>query len=194
MTDEKELRQLIQDIRDRGAIVTVTLDEAARLQEGRELIDSVQIEGVKGIGPHPMSPVAAAEAMREALATLPVFRLDVTGSAWSEESAEQGGVDREWVEMEDAEASEEDLAVVLRKYGVHAQLDPGSGILAWTVTSNEWDRECFEEGLTKSFSLLVREPDGSLLSEVNRRRAQRVFDMVRGRPGAAPAASSDLSL
>ena len=50
-----------------GAVVTVEQDLEAYHTEGRTIIETVQIENVVGIGHYPMSPIAAAEAMRKAL-------------------------------------------------------------------------------------------------------------------------------
>lgn len=62
MTDTKELSSLIECIRSMGANVDVQYDV-----EG--YIDTVQISGVKGVGPYPMSPIAAAECMRRVVAS-----------------------------------------------------------------------------------------------------------------------------
>lgn len=61
MTDEKELMSLILQVMEIGGNVNVTYEE----NEGCMLIDTVQINNVKGCGPYPMSPIAAAEKMRE---------------------------------------------------------------------------------------------------------------------------------
>lgn len=57
MTDEKELRALIARAEAKGATVTVTRDAQGH-------INTIQVAGVAGIGPHPMGPIGAAEAMR----------------------------------------------------------------------------------------------------------------------------------
>lgn len=57
MTDEKELSELIDKTRARGAKVFVT-----RCAQG--YIETVQVIGARHIGPYPMGPIAAAEAMR----------------------------------------------------------------------------------------------------------------------------------
>ena len=67
MTDNKELIELIRKIKVIGGNVTVTYDNEALQNEGRQIIDTVQISGVKGIGPYPMSAIGAAESMRRAL-------------------------------------------------------------------------------------------------------------------------------
>jgi hypothetical protein len=69
MTDNAELLNLIEGLRLRGAEITVTMDEEAKA-EGRELVATVTVSGVRGIGPYPMAPIAAAEAMRAALASI----------------------------------------------------------------------------------------------------------------------------
>lgn len=61
-----ELDTLIARARAAGATVTVTYDLAAKLDEGRDIIETVQVVGL-GIGPHPMSALGAAERLREAL-------------------------------------------------------------------------------------------------------------------------------
>ena len=68
MTSQKEIRDLIARAEARGAVVTVQIDEGAFEEEGREIIEVVQVCGLKGIGPHPMSLISAAERLREALA------------------------------------------------------------------------------------------------------------------------------
>lgn len=60
MTDRKEIERLAGDMRKIGAVVTIIHD-----RDG--YIDRVTIAGAKGIGPHPMSPLAAAERMRDFL-------------------------------------------------------------------------------------------------------------------------------
>lgn len=67
MTDQKELRYLITLARESGAVVTVEMDAAALEGEGREIIRQVQVLGLKGIGPHPMEPIGAAERLRAVL-------------------------------------------------------------------------------------------------------------------------------
>lgn len=68
MTTQKEIRNLIARAEARGAVVTVQIDEGALEAEGREIIDTVQVVGLKGVGSHPMSLISAAERLREALA------------------------------------------------------------------------------------------------------------------------------
>lgn len=60
-TDTRELELLIRRVKDKGGVVTVTYEAN---DEGRTLFDTIQITGMKGIGPYPMTPIAAAEAMR----------------------------------------------------------------------------------------------------------------------------------
>ena len=69
MTSNHELLELIAKARHMGAIVNVTHDQVAHIVEGREVIDSVQVIGLKGCGPHAMPPIAAAERLRELTAT-----------------------------------------------------------------------------------------------------------------------------
>jgi hypothetical protein len=68
MTDTKELLALIARAEAKGAVVTIQYDEAALELEGRAIITQVQVVGLKGIGPHPMSPIGAAERLRATLA------------------------------------------------------------------------------------------------------------------------------
>ena len=68
MTSQKEIRNLIARAEAKGAVVTVQIDEAALESEGREIIKTVHVLGLKGVGPHPMSLISAAERLREALA------------------------------------------------------------------------------------------------------------------------------
>lgn len=63
MTDEKELGELIERARAAGAIVNVTYVES----DGRKLVESVRVHGLSGVGPYAMSPLSAAERLREAL-------------------------------------------------------------------------------------------------------------------------------
>lgn len=67
MTSNDELRALIEQLREHGASVALTYDEELRASEGREVIATVTVSGVRGIGPEPMSPISAAERMREAI-------------------------------------------------------------------------------------------------------------------------------
>ena len=67
MTDNKELTELIARLKRNGVSVFITYDKRAQA-EGREIIDTVQVAGVFGIGPFPMSAIGAAEAMRRVLA------------------------------------------------------------------------------------------------------------------------------
>lgn len=67
MIGNDELLALIEQLREHGATVSVTYDEALRASEGREVIETVTVSGVRGIGPEPMSPISAAERIREAL-------------------------------------------------------------------------------------------------------------------------------
>ncbi len=61
MTSDREVRQLAARVEARGARVTITTDRAG-------YIDTVQVSGARGIGPHPMGLIGAAERMREFLA------------------------------------------------------------------------------------------------------------------------------
>jgi hypothetical protein len=65
MTNNKELHALVTRACDAGANVLVTYDHAARISEGRKIIATVQVQGVKGIGPYPMPAIRAAERLRD---------------------------------------------------------------------------------------------------------------------------------
>lgn len=65
MTDNHELNELIAKARERGAVVTVTIDPVAKRDEGRDIIDTVQVSGLKGCGPFPMTALGAAERLRQ---------------------------------------------------------------------------------------------------------------------------------
>ena len=70
MTDSKEIAQLARLMQATGATVTIVHDAGGH-------IDSVQVQtvhcpGMVAIGPHPMAPIAAAEAMRAYLVGSPV--------------------------------------------------------------------------------------------------------------------------
>ena len=60
MVTEEELRTLIARTLGAGATVESWTNHAG-------CITRVRIAGAKGIGPHPMPPIAAAERMREFL-------------------------------------------------------------------------------------------------------------------------------
>jgi hypothetical protein len=66
MTDTQELDDLISTARYQGATVIVEYDAQAKAEEGRRVYETIQVSGLEGIGPHPMSPISAAEALRSA--------------------------------------------------------------------------------------------------------------------------------
>lgn len=70
MTSDKEIEALALRARHLGATVTIT--RTREIEDGRPTgrnpIDTVQVAGLKGVGPFPMSPIAAAERLREVLA------------------------------------------------------------------------------------------------------------------------------
>lgn len=65
MTDEKEIKDLIRQAEALGATITRTRDEEAFREEGRDLTETITVSGVPGFGPCPMSPIFAAERLRE---------------------------------------------------------------------------------------------------------------------------------
>jgi hypothetical protein len=67
MTDEKEISCLIERVRSAGALVFVTYDGDEHASDERGFIQTVKVFGLPGIGPAPMSPLYAAERMREVL-------------------------------------------------------------------------------------------------------------------------------
>lgn len=68
-TSTNDLMDIIENARAAGAVILVTYDEDAKLFEGRDIIESVQvIGGMKGIGPFPMPPLYAAETIRRVMA------------------------------------------------------------------------------------------------------------------------------
>ncbi len=64
-TTTKELLSLIKKVEAKGATVEIEYDMEALIEEGRSIIESVKITGLKGCGPFAMSPISAAERMRE---------------------------------------------------------------------------------------------------------------------------------
>jgi len=67
MTDTNELDRLVASARYWGATVAVKYDDDAMRDEGRRIYESIQVAGLKGVGPYPMSPIAAAETLRPAI-------------------------------------------------------------------------------------------------------------------------------
>ena len=66
MTDTQELDDLISTARNFGATVAITYDADAQRTEGRRIYETIQVSGLSGIGPYPMSPISAAEVLRSA--------------------------------------------------------------------------------------------------------------------------------
>jgi hypothetical protein len=62
------ISELIVKARGLGATVLVTYDEDAKRYEGRLIIDSVQVIGLKGCGPFTMGSHYAGERLGELLA------------------------------------------------------------------------------------------------------------------------------
>lgn len=67
MTDTNELDRLVSTARYFGATVTVVYDDDAFKTEGRRVYETIQVSGLAGVGPYPMSPISAAETLRPAL-------------------------------------------------------------------------------------------------------------------------------
>ena len=65
MVSQEEIRSLIKKARANGAIVNVAYDSTAKKLEGRDIVSSVQVIGLKGFGHYPVGPIAFAERMRE---------------------------------------------------------------------------------------------------------------------------------
>jgi hypothetical protein len=66
MTDTRELDELVATARYHGATVTVEYDKEAQATEGRRVYESIQVSGMRGVGPFAMSPLSAAETLRAA--------------------------------------------------------------------------------------------------------------------------------
>ena len=79
MISNSELFNLVERLRAHGAKVDVTYDADLKAAEDRDVIASVSVAGVRGIGPHPMSPIAAAERIREALYAIEAYSDKVEG-------------------------------------------------------------------------------------------------------------------
>lgn len=69
MTGTEDLNGLMAKAESLGAKCYARIDGTAFAKEGRTIIASVRVEGARGIGPFRMSPVAAAEALRNFIAT-----------------------------------------------------------------------------------------------------------------------------
>jgi len=69
MTSESEINDLVARVRATGATVEVTHDRELYQREGRWVTQFVQVKGLRGCGPHPMSVLTAAEVLRECLAS-----------------------------------------------------------------------------------------------------------------------------
>lgn len=64
MVSQEEILAMIKRAREKGAIVNVAYDSAAKKLAGRDIVSSVQVIGLKGFGPYPVGPIAFAERMR----------------------------------------------------------------------------------------------------------------------------------
>jgi hypothetical protein len=64
-TCSEEIRGLISKAEGMGAVVHVEWDLDALIDEGRSIITEVQVSGLKGCGPYPMSAITASERLRE---------------------------------------------------------------------------------------------------------------------------------
>ena len=65
MVSQEEIRDLISKAKANGAIVNVGFDRMVKKLEGRDIVSSIQVIGLKGFGPYPVGPIAFAERMRE---------------------------------------------------------------------------------------------------------------------------------
>ena len=65
MVSQEEIRDLIAKAKANGAIVNVGFDRMVKRLEGRYIVSSIQVIGLKGFGPYPVGPIAFAERMRE---------------------------------------------------------------------------------------------------------------------------------
>jgi len=63
MIGNDQLLAMIEAARNDGITILVTMDEDAKIFEGRDLIETVQILGLKGCGPLPMPCITAAERL-----------------------------------------------------------------------------------------------------------------------------------
>ncbi len=66
MISNEELIALIVKARAAGATVETQVDLELMLDEGRQVVEAVRVEGVKGIGPNWMSAITAGERLRSA--------------------------------------------------------------------------------------------------------------------------------
>ena len=66
MIADQELRDIIFRAEVHGAVISVEIDKEMKEAEGREVIDRVTVDWA-GVGPYPMSPIAAAESLSRAL-------------------------------------------------------------------------------------------------------------------------------
>ena len=65
---QNNIAHFIRMARAKGARVRITIDAEARRDEGRLIIETVQVSGLKGCGPHPMGVLSAVERLSAALA------------------------------------------------------------------------------------------------------------------------------
>jgi hypothetical protein len=95
MVSNEELKTLIRRAEAQGAIVEIGYDHRAAT-EGRQVIDTVAIVGLKGCGPHPMSAIGAAERLRGLLAGIDfepytqeqlAARVDEIAAGWTYDEA-----------------------------------------------------------------------------------------------------------
>ena len=62
------IANLITKARSAGATVLVTYDASMKIAEGRDIIETVQVLGLRGCGPFPMGELSAVERLNEVLA------------------------------------------------------------------------------------------------------------------------------
>ena len=65
MVSQEEIHDLISKAKANGAIVNVGFDRMVKKLDGRDIVSSIQVIGLRGFGSYPVGPIAFAERMRE---------------------------------------------------------------------------------------------------------------------------------
>lgn len=68
MISNQEIVDMVKHVRAKGAIVNVAYDSLIKRVEGRDIVSSIQVIGLKGFGHYPVGPIAFAERMRSIIA------------------------------------------------------------------------------------------------------------------------------